>query len=191
MRFSRIASAVPAFIGAALLAARALALPISPLIEGDYLVNSSDDVSNHLCIVGVDSANFSAYDEVHGPGTGGEAVYVSVNAGQPTSTSRGADKLSVKQSQFAWLTISFGAAQAISDRPIEKCSVNGSFTKHNVHEAVSARCKGDDLSALLSADQIDSLKTAMQRKHVKLMVDKMNAKWSLSLDCSGTWFPHG
>ena len=69
--------------------------------------------------------------------------------------------------------------------------MNGTFTKHNAHETVSARCKGDDLSALLSDGQIDSLKTAMQRKHIKLTVDKANAKWSLSIDCNGTWFPHG
>ena len=115
MRFSRMASAVPVCIDAALLAARALALPpISPLIEGDFLADSSDDVGNNFCIMGVDSANFSAYNEVHGPGTGGEDVSVAVNAAQPTSTSRGPDKLSVKQSQFAVLTVTINAAQAVS-----------------------------------------------------------------------------
>jgi hypothetical protein len=192
MRFSRIASAVPVCIGAALLATRALALPpISPLLEGDFLADSSDDVGNNFCIMGVDSGNFSAYSSVHGPGTGGEDVSVAVNAAQPTSTSRGTDKLSVKQSQFAMLTVYFNAVVGVTDLPIEKCSMNGTFTKHNAHEAVSARCKGDDLSALFSTDQITSLKTAMQRKHIKLTVDKAHAKWSLSIDCNGTWFPHG
>jgi hypothetical protein len=130
-----------------------------------------------------------AHGEIQGVGTGDEQVIVVVNTLQPTSTSRGTDKLSVKQSQFAVLSAIFNGAGVLSNVPIEKCSVNGSFTKHKAQGAVSVRCKGDDLSALLSADQITSLKTAMQRKHVKLTVDKANAKWSLSMDCSGAWFP--
>jgi hypothetical protein len=185
MRFSRMASAVSVCIGAALLAARAQAAPVSPLLEGSFDLQSGDD--SIQCSLGANSGTFYALAEVQGLDTGGLGVEVAFNTPQPTSASRGTDKLSVKQSQFAALSVLITGHFVVSNVPIEKCSVNGSFTKHKAQGAVSVRCKGDDLSALLSADYIASLKTAMQRKHVKLTVDKANAKWSLSIDCSGAW----
>jgi hypothetical protein len=184
-----MASPILVYIGAALLAARALADPVSPLLDGNFFVHSSDDLDNNQCIISATSGDFGAYESVHSPGTGGEDVGVVVFTPQPTSTSRGTDKLSVKQSQFALLTIYFDLATPVSEMPIEKCSVSGSFSKHKAQGGVSVRCKGDNLSVLLSAHQITSLKTAMQRKHIKLTVDKANAKWSLSIDCNGAWFP--
>jgi hypothetical protein len=189
MHFTRIAAAVSLGLGAALLAAPALAGPVSPLIEGNFIIESSDDIGHNLCSLTVYGSAFNAHGDIQGEGTGGEPVAVVLNTMQPTSVTRSTDKLSVKQSQFAALSADFNGAIVVSNVPIEKCSVSGSFTKHNGHGAVSVRCKGDDLSALLSADQITSLRTAMQRKHVKFTVDQANAKWSLSTDCKGTWFP--
>lgn len=189
MRFTRLATAVSLGLGAGLLASRAQAGPVSPLLEGTFFINSSDDVDNNLCALTAYASSFNAHGEITGEGTGGDRVIVVVNTPQPTSTSRGTDKLSVKQSQFAVLSAFFEGAFVLTNVPIEKCSVNGSFTKHAARGSVSVRCKGDDLSALLSADQITSLRTAMQRKHIKFTVDQADAKWSLSMDCKGAWSP--
>ncbi len=48
--------------------------------------------------ISVSSGDFGAHGEIQGQGTGGEQVIAVVNTLQPTSTSRGADKLSIKHS---------------------------------------------------------------------------------------------
>jgi hypothetical protein len=107
--------------------------------EGNFLIESSDDIGHNLCIVGALPGDFG---EITGEGTGGEQVIVVINTMQPTSASRGTDKLSVKQSRFAVLRVDFNMAIVVSNVPIEKCSINGSFTKHNGYGSVSVRCKG-------------------------------------------------
>ena len=164
------------------LGSRAFAGPVSPLLEGDFLFES--EIDHNECEVRVLGGRF----EVSGAVTGGAGDFVTYDTVQPTSVSRSAKQVSIKQNQF--VSVNFDIGGTPHTFPIEKCSASGSFTHATGRGTVSLSCKGDDLSAMLNSDEITAVKTAMTgRDHVKFKVDSQGRKWSLSVVCAAIYQP--
>jgi hypothetical protein len=187
MQFSRIAAA---FCFAALFAARAHAGPISPLLEGEFDFVSPDDPEHNGCQMLVDGGGFVVHGGVDGLDQSLALVTVLYGTAEPTSVSRTEDKLAIKQSEFATLSMTVGATTPFTNLPLEKCAVTSSFSKSKAKGSVSLSCKGDNLSDLLSPSQIASVQQALAGLHkVKLKVTSALTKWSLSIVCAGQWQP--
>jgi hypothetical protein len=187
MQFLRIATALclVTFFGA-----RAQAGPTSPLLEGEFDFASAEDLSHNVCTMLVDGGGFVADGGVNSVDDAFQSVSINYSTAQPTSITRSSDKLAIKQSEFATLSVTVGAATPFTNLPIEKCSVTSSFSKSKVKGSVSLGCKGDNLSDLLSADQIASVQQAMAKlKRVKFKVSAALTKWSLSVVCAGELQP--
>ena len=188
MRFTPLA--VPLCLTAALLAARASAGPISPLLEGSFAFASANDVDRSWCLIEVDGGGFVADGEVSSVDDSLTTVTVVYTTAEPTSISRTMDKLAIKQSEFAQLSVSVGASNPLVHVPIEKCSISSSFSESKSKGSVSLHCKGDDLSGLLSTPHIASVQQAMAGlRDVTFKVTSLGTKWSLSIACAGAWQP--
>jgi hypothetical protein len=180
-------------LGATLLAGRAEAdAPMTPLIEGDFSFLSSNDPDHTSCQLFVAGQGFVADGSVTSVDDAHASVGVSFNTVEPTSITRTSDKLAINQSKFAALSMAFsGSGSPLVHAPIEKCSVTRALSASKSKASVSLRCKGDDLSDLLSADQIASLKQALANlPDVKFKVNSLGTVWSLSITCAGA-LPHG
>jgi hypothetical protein len=177
-----------AFVAAA---ARVEAALIStPLIEGEFIWEPSDDIDHEACTISVDGGSFSAQVAIDSLDGSMQEVSLSFDTLQPTSVTRGSDKLAVKQSQWVSLTLAIGGSQVLGQIPVEKCSLSSSFGLARSKGVATLSCKGDDLSQLLGPSAIGSVKSAMANlKHVKFKVDAARKKWSLSTACAGVFTP--
>jgi hypothetical protein len=166
------------------------ALVSTPLIEGDFIWQPSDDFDHEACTIFVDGGSFSAQVAIDSLDDSMQEVSLSFDTLQPTSVTRGSDKLAVKQSQWVSLTVGIGGSPVLGQTPIEKCSLSSSFGLAKSKGVATLSCKGDDLSQLLTLSTIGSVKSAMANlKHVKFKVDAARKKWSLSTTCAGVFTP--
>jgi hypothetical protein len=166
------------------------ALVSTPLIEGDFIWEPSDDFDHEACTIFVDGGSFSAQVALDSLDDSMQEVSLNFDTLQPTSVTRSSDKLAVKQSQWVSLTVDIGGLQVLGQAPIEKCSLSSSFARAKSRGVTTLSCKGDDLSQLLSQSAIGSVKSAMPLlKHVKFKVDSALKKWSLSTTCAGVFTP--
>jgi hypothetical protein len=160
---------------------------VSALINNFYSIESKNDPINNTCEVGVNGGEFEAFGDVKGDGTAGQAVRIHYNAPNPTSTSRSESKVSVKQSKFSTLEFFFDGESATGGPVVvEQCSINGSADGAKLSGSVSANCKTDNVFALLTANQVASIRTAFNgNKDVKVNVNTNTLKGSLQIRCSG------
>jgi len=168
----------------------AVTQPVSTPFDDFFFIQSSNDQNNNTCSVGVSGEEFEAFGDVSGVGTDGQAVRISYDTPQPTKTSRSNKRISVKQSRFSTLNVFFDGMSA-TDGPVivEKCSVNGSANTVKLMGSVSVKCNTESLFALLTENQIESIRTAFHgNKKVKVKVNSDASKASLSLSCSGDAF---
>lgn len=161
--------------------------PVATLVDGTFSIVSSNDPINNVCEVGVSGADFQASGDVTGVGTAAEVVVISYATPRPTSTTRSATKLSVKQRTLSTLNVLFddvtGTAGPVV---IEKCAISGSANAAKLTGSVSVNCKTDSLLALLTAAQITSVKTAFSgNSKVKFKTHSSNTKGTLTIKCSG------
>lgn len=157
----------------------------SPLLDGFFSWEADGNDPDNRCFLNLDGTNFQNGGIVEGSGTGGEEVSIAYDGTQPTSTSRSETKGKIKQSSWSRLTFNFDDV-TVGPVQIEKCSVSYSVNTNSGKGSASADCKGDDIFALLSADQLASLQTAFQGdKNVKVKVNTNANKASIKIRCKG------
>jgi hypothetical protein len=170
------------------LATFALALPwtapardLAPLLNGDFVFGE-----NFVpCTITADGTTFTALG-----GVNDIFLDVGFRAQQPTSATRSATKLALKQSQSVELTLSqfsFGSGSTtLFQGALPGCSASLSYNGNNQRGVGSLSCKGDDFSAEIGDDLVGAFQTiAQDNKHLKFKVDAMHHKWSLSIQCGG------
>ena len=195
MRAKSIVLAIAICAGLGLVAGRASAgigftdAPItSDLVDGFFgWSNDANEPISNFCEADVEDTSFFAGGEVIGSGTNAEVVTVLYHTQQTTSGSRNTAKASVKQGTFSTLQINFGAVQ-VGPVQIQKGSISASVNTNNGNSSMSASFKGDDVFALLNANQIGSLTTAFSgSKSVKFKANTSKNKASLTIKCKGNF----
>ncbi|HTO54713.1 MAG TPA: hypothetical protein VMR50_15115 [Myxococcota bacterium] len=162
----------------------------TPLLEGEFLWEPADEVDHVSCLLLVDGGSFEARLDLQNLDASKLVVGLSFDAVQPTSVSRGEDKVSVKESRFVSMSVSVDHVPLVMGNRVANCALGASFTSSTSKGTSALSCKGDDLSLLLNDDQIASVQSALASlKHVKFKVDSDHHKWSISSQCSGTFVP--
>jgi hypothetical protein len=188
MRVLRFVTAASLSAGLALTAGGARAA--SPVISGSWEVVDEKE-ANNFCdlffendgdtIVGIDGS-------VSGIGTGGLVNEILYFTPEVSNASRNSKSANVKQGSFSELDFRIdGATVSGGFQEVEKCSVSESVNPGKGKGNAKVTCKGDNLNAILDANEVASFQTAFSSsKRVKIKTNTNKGTWSLSITCKGT-----
>ena len=184
MRAIRLAVAFSLTAGVALAAGSASA----QRIDGDFAL--ADDVApagTNTATIEIDGKVFGVDGQVNGIGTQGDQCAIVYNTDEPTSASANNKNGKVAQSSFT--DIGFVILPVTSPRALntglvstEKCKVSSSVDPAAGKGKVSVNCKGANVFANFTADQVNSFIAAFQtRKDVKIKVNQTGSEGSVAI----------
>jgi hypothetical protein len=166
------------------LQSNAVAQAVPTLAEQLVFIESSDDPADNTCGIGVIGTDFQAFGDVRGVGTNGQAVRISYDTPQPTSTRRSSTMIKVKQSRNSALNVLFDGTSATGGAMIiPKCSIKGLAQTTALTGSVSVKCQTDALLASLTANQRVSFETAVAGSPGVRLTKK-----SILISCRGNGF---
>lgn len=183
---TRTALAFLLVAGLAFFAQSARAGAASPLAEGFWIIDNTNDPNNNTCETGSDGGFFETFGLILGSAQKTN-VEVQYDTPQPTSTSRNQKSIKSKQGSFSTLNVLFdGVTVSGGDVVIEKCSVSGEVNTVKGTGSCSVSCSGDDITQVLDANEATLVQSAFdQAPNIKFKVNVNNGHWSLKIKTKG------
>lgn len=166
----------------------ALAGTTSTRINGEFAL--ADDVApagTNTATVEIDGRDFGVDGQVNGIGTQGDQCIIVYNTDDPTQAN--ANDKNGKVAQGSFTEIGFVILPVTSPRALntglistEKCKANASVDPSKGKGKVSVNCKGQNVFANFTADQVNSFIAAFQtRKDVKINVNQTGSEGTVAI----------
>ena len=186
MRVTKTALAFSLVAGMALFAQSARAGFATPLAEGFWIINNTNDPNNNVCETGVNGTDFETFGSLFGTAQATN-VELRYDTPQPTNVTRNQKSINTNQGSFSTLNVLFnGTTVSGGSVPVQKCSVKGSVNTVKATGSCSVSCSGNDITQILSANDATLVESAFSASpNVKFKVNINNGHWSLTIKTKG------